>query len=59
VIESVSCGDKEWVVSLTVSEGRALNFGQIVESTDSGAMRYYLVQITDAGSIPDSATKLT
>jgi len=30
--------------------------GQIVESTDSRPVRYYLNQITDAGSVPCSTT---
>ena len=32
------------------------DFGQIIESTSSRPRRYYLVRITDAGSVPCSTT---
>ena len=45
-----------WIIHIEGGAESQNGFGQIVESTASRPMRYYLAQKTDAGSVPCSAT---
>lgn len=48
-----------WIIHIEGGAESQNGFGQIVESTASRPMRYYLAQKTDAGSVPRSATNFS